>query len=84
MKDFRELDTELMRKMPNLKPKTDSIPTELAGIVFSNRIRKGLTQQQLSDKAGVDIKAIHKIEGANVGISDAIYEKVFKVLNIKN
>lgn len=82
MKNFNELDAELVSKMPNLKPTTDTMSQGFADIVFSYRVRNGLTQQQLADKAKVGVKTIHRIEGGSGGITDTTYEKVLHALNV--
>ena len=82
MKDFIELDEELISEMPELSPTTDTMSEGFADIVFSYRVRKGLTQQQLADKARVGVKTIHRIEGGSGGITDTTYEKVLRALDV--
>ena len=82
MKDFNELDEELMSAMPQLRPTTDTISEVFADIVFSYRIRGGFTQQQLADEAKVGVKTIHRIEGGSGGITDTTLEKVLKALDV--
>lgn len=82
MKNFNELDAELVSKMPNLKPTVDTMSQGFADIVFSYRVRNGLTQQQLAKKAKVGVKTIHRIEGGSGGITDTTYEKVLGALNV--
>lgn len=87
MRDFNELDNELISKMPQIAPiepnSEDYTMSEgFADIVFSYRVRKGLTQQQLADMADVTPKTIHRIEGGNGGIKDKTYENVLKALNV--
>lgn len=81
MKDFNELDEELKSEMPELKS-IISIQSEfIADIVFSLRVKQGLTQQQLADKAGVIIQDIHRIEGGSFKVADSIYSKALAALN---
>jgi transcriptional regulator with XRE-family HTH domain len=82
MRDFNELDQELISRMPNITPTTDTMSEGFADIVFSYRIRSGLTQQQLADGADVAVKTIHRIEGGSGGVKIETYEKVLRTLNI--
>jgi len=82
MKDFNELDEELMSAMPQLRPTTDTLSEVFADIVFSYRIRGGFTQQQLADEAKVGVKTIHRIEGGSGGITDTTLEKVLRALDV--
>lgn len=82
MKNFDELDEELVNLMPNLIPTTDTISESFADIIFSYRIRLGLTQQKLADEANVGVKTIHRIEGGSGGVTDTTYEKVLRALDI--
>ena len=82
MKDFDELNIELESAIPTLANNTDTIAEAFSDIVFSYRVRQGLTQQQLANKAEVAVKTIHRIEGGSRDITDATYEKVFKALDI--
>lgn len=82
MRDLNELGDELVERMPQLKPTVDGMSEIFADIIFSYRVRNGLTQKQLADKAEVSTKTIHRIEGGSGGITDKTYDKVFEALNI--
>ncbi|MGW6255151.1 MULTISPECIES: helix-turn-helix transcriptional regulator [Bacillati] len=82
MRDFNELDAELVSEMPALKPTSNTMSEGFADIIFSYRIRQGLTQQKLADLATVAVKTIHRIEGGSGGITDKTYEKVLKALDV--
>jgi transcriptional regulator with XRE-family HTH domain len=84
MRDFNELDQELISRMPNITPTTDekTMSEGFADIVFSYRVRNGLTQQQLADEAVVGVKTIHRIEGGSGGVKIDTVEKVLRALNI--
>jgi len=82
MKDFDQLNIELESAMPALADNTDTMAESFSDIVFSYRVRQGLTQQQLANKAEVAVKTIHRIEGGSGGITDTTYEKVFKALDL--
>ena len=82
MKDFDELNVELESAMPDLANNTDTMAESFSDIAFSYRVRQGLTQQQLADKAEVDVNTIHRIEGDSGSITDITYKKVFKALDL--
>lgn len=81
MKDFDELDEELISEMPELRPAIDMKSEMFADIVFFLRTGQGLTQQQLADKAGIIVQDIHRIEGGSFKVADRIYSKVLGALN---
>jgi len=82
MKDFNELQKELINKIPSLNPTGDSTSKGFADIVFSYRIRQHLTQRQLADKSEVGVKTIHRIEGGSGGVTINTLEKVLNALGI--
>lgn len=82
MKDFAELRNDLLTRMPGLAPSGDQFSEGFADIVFSYRIRSGLTQQQLAEKSNVSIKSIQRIEGGSGGVSNITYKSVLRSLNI--
>lgn len=79
MKDFNELYEELMSK--EQRSLIDAQLGFIADMTFSLRMKQGLTQQQLADKAGVIIEDIHRMEGGSIRVSDVISSKVLGALN---
>lgn len=82
MKNFDELNEELLSEMPELKPAGDTISRGFADVIFSYRIKSGFTQQQLAEKAKVGVRTIHRIEGGSGGITDTTYQKVLEALEL--
>lgn len=82
MKNFDELNEELLSEMPELKPSGDTISRGFADVIFSYRIKGGLTQQQLADKSKVGVRTIHRIEGGSGGVTDTTYQKVIEALEL--
>lgn len=80
--DLLKLGDELQERHPELKPQGDALSEVFAELVFATRIRTGLSQKQLAERAKVGVSTIHRIEGGGGGITDAIYQKVFKALGI--
>jgi len=53
----------------------------LGKIVFSQRIRQGLEQDELAEKSKVEPKIIYRIEGGS-GFLTSDFEKVIKALDL--
>jgi ribosome-binding protein aMBF1 (putative translation factor) len=53
----------------------------VGSIVFSQRMRQGLQQDELAEKANVDIKTIHRLEGGS-SVETKELEKVLLALRL--
>lgn len=84
MVDLYKLGIKLLKEIPNseLQGKFFGILGIHATLVFANRVKEGLTQQQLADKANVDVTTIHKIEGGHNSVPMTDLEKIFVILGI--
>ena len=59
-----------------------SLSASIGKVVFAFRIRKGLTQAELSTKADVGLKTIYRLEGGDQGIGTGTLEKVLYALEV--
>ncbi|MED3918620.1 helix-turn-helix transcriptional regulator [Priestia aryabhattai] len=81
--------TDVLKWMDNmaeehevLKPTGNVISQSFSVLIFAFRLKSGLTQQELADKANVTVKTIHRAEGGSGGIVDKTYQKIFDALEI--
>lgn len=58
----------------------DSISVKLAHEILNMRLKKGLSQVQLAELAGITQKTISRIEGGDPGVKIGTYEKVLQAL----
>jgi transcriptional regulator with XRE-family HTH domain len=83
MAELVKLTNELINKSPQLDVDAFWYSDLMGKIVFAYRIRAGLTQYELADLAGIDVKIIHRIEGgSDKDVTTRIFDKVFNILNI--
>ena len=59
----------------------DGVSVKLAQEILRMRLKKGLSQTQLGELAGIAQKTISRIEGGDPGVKIETYEKVLVVLN---
>lgn len=83
MTNLLNLGEQLAKQNPELLPTKTSLSEVFAEIIFSARVRAGLTQVKLAENASVTPKTIHRIEGGSGGITDTTYQKVFNALDIE-
>lgn len=79
MKDFDDLNKELLSKFPNLKETlTDTEEDKIGSLIFSKRIQHKLTQEDLAKFACVHVENIYRIEGGSK-VDKNILDKVLNV-----
>lgn len=83
MTDLRRLGHELLREHhPDLEEHFYTDKYFLGKLVFANRIRKGLTQEELADKCNLPLKTIYKVEGASKEIDMDTYNGILEKLDV--
>lgn len=60
----------------------DDLRQRFGRLVAANRRRRGLTQQQLADQAGISLDMINRIERGTSGARFPNIEKLSKTLNV--
>lgn len=81
MANLRRVRKELSDELPEFQ-RGNVMSRNYSKIVFSVRIKKGLTQKQLASLANVSVKTIHRLESGSGGITDDTYSKVFEALDL--
>lgn len=79
MSDFDFLKQEA-RKNAGAAEYLDGISVKLAQEILNMRLKKGLSQAQLGELAGITQKTISRIEGGDPGVKIGTYEKVLLAL----
>lgn len=82
MKNLLNLD-HTIEEIPGVKDTFDGMGAMFGKVIFSHRVNKGYTQQELAKKANVGVKTIHRAEGGTSNIGIETYETIFKALSIK-
>jgi transcriptional regulator with XRE-family HTH domain len=83
MRDLIKLSEEIVSEIPELQPYFTGMASVYAELTLYNRMKQGLTQAQLSERAGVSPKTIHRVEAGNDnGIGIKTYESIFRALEI--
>lgn len=83
LSDLRRYGRKLVSdQYPDLEERFYQIDCLFGHLVFSRRITKGLTQEQLADLCGLATETIHRVEGGNANISMATYKTIFNKLGI--
>lgn len=80
MSDLDFLKQELQKNAAVTKY-LDGISIKLAQEILNIRLKKGLSQKQLGELAGVTQKTISRSEGADPGVKIGTYEKVLMALD---
>ena len=60
----------------------DGASVKLAHEILEMRLKKGLSQIQLGELAGITQKTLSRIEGGDPNVGIGTYEKVLAVLNV--
>lgn len=81
MKDLLNLDPTI-EEMPDVKDTFYGMGAVFGKVIFSHRVSKGYTQQELAKRANVGVKTIHRAEGGTSNIGIETYESIFKALDI--
>lgn len=58
----------------------DSLSSQLAKEIFKMRMERGLTQQELANRASTTQKTISRIEAGDPGVKIGTYDKVLRTL----
>ncbi|MEX3625022.1 helix-turn-helix domain-containing protein [Viridibacillus arvi] len=86
MKRIRRLtdNSELLEQHPELGDVFNSTSAIYGKIIFAVRMEQKLTQKDLSEKAGVTIKNIARVEGgaADLDTDQKTYDNLFEALNL--
>lgn len=69
---------------PELKETLEGLAPFYAKIIFVNRIKRGLSQQELAIKANVELITITRAEGGFDKLSSETYNKIFRSLNLRS
>ena len=79
---MKELDflKQEARKNAEAAKYLDGISVKLAQEILNIRLKKGLSQVQLAELAGVKKKTISRIEGGDPGVNIGTYDKVLHAL----
>ncbi|MED3562316.1 helix-turn-helix transcriptional regulator [Bacillus xiapuensis] len=74
---------ELIKEnIPELIPNFWGLSNKLSVLVFSLRIKKGMTQNDLAKELDVDPEVIYRLEGGSKEITIGFYEKVLLTLGL--
>jgi transcriptional regulator with XRE-family HTH domain len=83
MSNLRKLGHKILsEKHPDLEERFYELDYLYGKLIFTTRIRKGLTQAQLADMCGCSPKTIHRVEGGNDNINMSTYKMIFNKLEI--
>lgn len=83
MANLRKLGHKILsEKYPDMESSFYSMGFIFGKIILKHRIRKGLTQAQLAEKAGFTPKTIHRVEGGHSNVTIDTYTTLFKLLDI--
>jgi len=67
---------------PELKEKMEGLSPIYAKIIFANRMKHRLSQQELATRAHVGLKTITRAEGGFDNLSTETYDKIFLALGL--
>ncbi len=67
---------------PDLEGSLEGLSRVFAKIIFARRLQCGYSQQELADKADVDLKIIFRSEGGFDNLSIGTYDKIFRALDL--
>ena len=83
MSNLQELGNTLSKEgQPGADKRFTHLDYLLGKLIFSHRIRNGVTQQQLSVKFDIPLDTIHKVERGQERLSGDTYEEIFRFLLI--
>ena len=83
MSNLRKLGHKILsEKHPDLEERFYEIDYLFGKLIFTNRIRKGITQADLAAMCGFSPKTIHRVEGGKANIEMETYKTIFKKLEI--
>lgn len=79
MDDFKYLKSKV-RENQNIKNYLDSFTSQIAKLVFKQRVEMKITQSELAELAKVTQATISRIEAGDTGIKGETYNKVMSEL----
>jgi hypothetical protein len=83
MADLIKLGRELIKEnIPELIPNFWGVSVKLSRLIFSLRVEKGMTQNDLAKVLDVDPKVVYSLEGASKEIPIGLYEKALLTLGM--
>ena len=80
--NFSKFHDDFVRENPWAQDMFWGISNKLGILVFALRVRKGITQEELAELAGVDDKVIHRAEGGSSDLTVKMYENLLMVLGL--
>ncbi|MFK3936603.1 multiprotein-bridging factor 1 family protein [Alkalihalobacillus sp. NPDC078783] len=82
MKDLNELGRELRKEYPSsMLDNFSQNHQDYAKAIFSERLQKNLTQQELAESLGVDKRLIHRIEAGDSSLQIEIFENTLRLVS---
>lgn len=71
------------RQIPEVRDYLDSYSVAIGNIVFARRMKLGLTQQELAQRAETKQSKISEIESGTANVTMEIMNRVFKALGLQ-
>lgn len=82
MTDLIKLTHQLNAQVPGGKEKMFSLENLMGELIFGYRMRRGITQEELAQRAGIDKKSVYRVEGGHSRISSETYNKLLRALDV--
>ncbi|WKB36336.1 helix-turn-helix transcriptional regulator [Terrilactibacillus sp. S3-3] len=82
MSDLIKLTHQLNAQIPGGREEMFSLENLMGELIFGYRMRRGLSQEELAKRAGVDKKSVYRVEGGHSRISSETYNKLLKALDV--
>ncbi|AKG04469.1 transcriptional regulator [Salimicrobium jeotgali] len=83
MKDLTRTD-DIFKELPETEEFFHGIGAILGRAVFAARMEASLTQEELAEKAGVDLKTVTRAEGGSGVLEVRMFDKLFRALGISS
>ncbi|RYM06485.1 XRE family transcriptional regulator [Sporolactobacillus sp. THM7-7] len=82
MTDLIKLTHQLNAQIPGGKEEMFSLENLMGELIFGYRMRRGLSQEELAKRAGIDKKSVYRVEGGHSRISSETYNKLLRALDV--
>lgn len=76
-------DSLLTEAHSDLKESLEGLSPVYAKIIFARRMEIGFSQKELSEQAGIGLKAVSRAEGGFDNLSTETYDKIFRALDLR-